>query len=373
MNMTHVGIVAVSEPSFGGTFPYTLSMIEALHRIPAHRYTIFTNPGNHAYDQFGSPIVRLPGVGGAVCRWMGVTSGMTNGSGLFAQVDKLIAPIYTTYLLASRRPFAFTLHDVQERHFPENFSLAQRMWRLATNTLLTRRAARIICESAYVKSDISLFFGVDQERISVIQAPPVSTFRGLDVSPGRLNDVRARLALPEEYILYPAQFCPHKNHLRLVEAFAGVVRAHPNVHLVLTGTKRFDYEKVMARAAQLGLASRVKHVGQVDVRDLGLIYKLARLVVIPTLFESISIPIYEAWIMEVPVCASNVVALPDQLGNAGLLFDPLSIQDITDKISSVLGDAELGRTLVARGRRRVEALTMDRYARELQLLLEQVE
>jgi glycosyltransferase involved in cell wall biosynthesis len=370
--MNHVGIVAVSEPKFGGTFPYTLSMIEALHRIPGYRYTIFTTRRNHAYDKLGSPIVRLPSVLPALCRWGGVTFGMSKWLGLFAQVDKLIAPIYTTYLLASRRPFAYTLHDLQERYFPENFTYAQRLWRLVTNTALTRHAARVVCESNYVKHDITRFFGVEPARISVIPAPPLSAFRDVDVSAASLAMVRTRLSLPEQYLLYPAQFFTHKNHLRLVEAFGQVAQRNAHIHLVLTGTRRFEYDNVMARAAQLGLGQRIRHVGQLDVEDLALVYKLAHIVVIPTLFESISIPIYEAWMMGVPVCASNVVALPEQLGDAGVLFDPLSVEDIAEKISTVLNDAELRSTLVARGKRRVEALTIDRYAQELRAMLEQV-
>ena len=307
--MIHVGIVAVSEPKFGGTFQYTLSMIEALHRIPGYRYTIFTTRRNHAYDQFGSPVVRLPSAFPATCRWLGVKCGLGNWLGLFSQTDKLIAPIYTTYLLASRRPFAYTLHDLQERYFPENFSRAQRLWRLLTNAWLTRRAARIVCESAHVRQDITKFFRVQPERISVIPAPPASSLSEIRICAASLAAVRTRLNLPQQYILYPAQFFPHKNHLRLVEAFAQVVRRNAHIHLVLTGTPRFEYDRVMSRIAHLGLTEQVKHVGQLEAEDLAHVYKLAKLVVIPTLFESVSIPIYEAWTMGVPVCAANVVAI----------------------------------------------------------------
>jgi glycosyltransferase involved in cell wall biosynthesis len=369
--MTHVGIVAVSEPKFGGTFPYTLSMIEALLRIPGYRYTIFTTRHNHAYDHFGVAVLRLPPPVPALCRGLGVSLGLA-GLPLFAHTDKLIAPIYTAYLLTARRPFVYTLHDLQERYFPENFTLAQRLKRLLLHTPLTRRAARIVCESSHVKSDITRFFGVDPARIAVIPAPPVSAFRDVDISAAALAAVRTRLALPERYLLYPAQFCAHKNHLRLIEAFARVVQRDPDIHLVLTGTRRLEYDRVMARAAQLGLAQRVRHVGQLEVDDLARVYRLARLVVIPTLFESISIPIYEAWMMGVPVCASAVVALPEQLGDAGVLFDPLSVDDIAAKVASVLADDELRNTLVARGRRRVAALTVECYAQQLRVVLEQV-
>jgi glycosyltransferase involved in cell wall biosynthesis len=370
--MTHVGIVSVSEPQFGGTFQYSLSMIEALHRIRGHRYTVFTTRHNHAYDHFGSPVVRLPATAPTLVRGVGVAGGLGRWCELFPRVDKLIAPIYTTYLLASRRPYAFTLHDLQERYFPENFDLARRLWRYATNNLLARRAARIVCESGHVRDDITRFLGVEAGRVSVIPAPPVSSFLDVDASPAALAAVRARLKLPERYILYPAQFCAHKNHLRLVEALALIVQRHPQVHLALTGTRRFEFDRVMARVEQLGLTQHVTHLGQLEVADLALVYRLASLVAIPTLFESISIPIYEAWIMGVPVCASNVVALPEQLGDAGVLFDPLSVQDIAAKIGALLANEELQRTLVGRGRQRIAGMTMDRYAQQLQVMLDKI-
>lgn len=370
--MSHVGIVAVSEPRLGGTFPYTLSMIEALRRITEHRYTIFTTRTNRAYDHLGLPVISIPPLPSAVSTFVGKVCRWPGSRGLFSEVDKVIAPIYTTYLLASRRPFAFTLHDLQEKYLPENFNYAQRVWRHATNALLTRAAARIICESGNVRNDIERFFGVEAQRISVIPAPPVSAFRDFQISRASLASVRERIRLPESFIFYPAQFFPHKNHLRLIDAFANVTRSYPKFQLVLTGKRQHDYEKVMAHVAQLGLSAKVTHLGYLDIQDLPAIYKLASLVVIPTLFESISIPIYEAFMMGVPVCASNVVALPEQVGDAGVLFDPLSAKDMAEKISVVLSDAQLQSELVSRGRRRVDALTMESYAQQLRVMLEQI-
>src|SRR5271166_6527584 len=124
--MSDIGILAVCEPQFGGTFQYTLSMIEALRLIPEHRYTLFTTNANHWYDDLGLPVKRLPGtmnvLGDVVARHL--KSKTT--SGLFSEVEKVIAPIYSTYLLASSRAFAFTLHDLQEEYYPQFLSYKQR-------------------------------------------------------------------------------------------------------------------------------------------------------------------------------------------------------------------------------------------------------
>jgi glycosyltransferase involved in cell wall biosynthesis len=368
--MSHVGIVAMSEPALGGTFQYTLSMIDALRRIKKNKYTIFTSATNHSYDDLGLPIVRLPSAARTVVEILRTRLLPMNGGGIFSDMEKLIAPIYSTRLLASRQPFLFTLHDLQEKYYPENFSIAQRVWRNFVNRSLSRAAAGIICESNQVKSDIQRFLAVDQSKITVIAAPPATVFSPEHVDSPEFKVSASKVALPAQYLFYPAQFFPHKNHIRLVEAFALILKEFPDCRLLLTGQRKYDFTKVMSRVAELGIQDRVTHLGYVDTDMLAAVYLRATVVVVPTLFESISIPIYEAFRLGVPVCASNVVALPEQIGDAGVLFDPLSIEDMAGKISTVLGNAELQAELIQRGKNRVESLTPERYAAQLDIVVD---
>lgn len=370
--MSNVGIVAMSTPATGGTFQYTIAMIDALRRIKTNQYTIFTRPNNPSFDALGLPIVRLPSAARTIAKW-GLVRVVGNQADPFAGVDKLIAPIYTTYVLASRKPFLFTLHDLQEKYYPQNFTFMQRLWRSLANRALTVAAAGIICESNCVKSDIERLLHVDPRKITVIPAPPMSDFMPQHLNQVKLEDLAKKRPLPEQFLLYPAQFFPHKNHLRLLEAFALVLKAYPNCHLVLTGQSKYDYDKAMAKAVELGVLSRVIHLGYVDTATLASVYLRSTIVVIPTLFESISIPVYEAFRLGVPVCASNVVALPEQIGDAGILFDPLSITDMAEKILLLLGDKQLRLELVERGRIRISGLTSEWYAGQLQAALDRLQ
>jgi glycosyltransferase involved in cell wall biosynthesis len=370
--MSRVGIVAMSNPALGGTFQYTLSMIDALRKIQKHSYTIFTTQENHCYDDLGLPIRRLPSAWHSLLTviWTRLHPGANDG--LFGDMEKLISPIYSTRLLASRRPFLFTLHDMQERYYPGNFTFAKLLWRGFVNRSLSHAAAGIICESNHVKSDIHRFLSVDPSKISVIPAPPVSDFLPDNLDPAALRRLAADLSLPDQYLFYPAQFFPHKNHVRLLDAFARVLQRYPDCFLVLTGQEKFDFGKVMARVAQLGIQGRVLHLGHVDTDAMACAYMRATAVVLPTLFESISIPVYEAFRLGAPVCASNVVGLPEQIGDAGLLFDPNSADDIADKIVQLLGSTQLRSELAARGRARIGALTTEAYANQLEAALDRV-
>ncbi len=88
----------------------------------------------------------------------------------------------------------------------------------------------------------------------------------------------------------------------------------------------------------------------------------------PSLFESVSIPIYEAFQYEVAVCSSNVVALPEQVGDAGLLFDPLSTREIGEAISKLLGSEELRKKFTRAGKLRLSEMTLEKYAKQLEAL-----
>lgn len=368
--MRRVGIVATSRPDFGGTYQYTLSMIEALGETSAIRVVVYVPKGKIYFESLPVEVRRLPTVASAVgqflLRWITGNTRERSCSG----IDILIAPIYTTRLLLYGVPFIFTLHDMQERYFPEYFSVVQRLWRRWTNTLLARHSAAIICESAYVKADILKFLGVSSSKVHIIPAPPISRVAHGNVSASALIKTKATLALPEEYVFYPAQFFPHKNHERLVRAFAMLRDRFPKCCLVLTGARRYKYDRVRACAETLGISSRVVHLGYIDASDLAAVYLLARCVVVPTLFESISIPIYEAFSLGVPVCASRVVGIPDQVGSGALLFDPMSEADIAEKLSALLESDELRVKMAALGKERMSELCIGRYAQQLRHVLE---
>jgi glycosyltransferase involved in cell wall biosynthesis len=222
-----------------------------------------------------------------------------------------------------------------------------------------------------VKSDIIRILNVPDETVVVITAPPlrqaVAEFGAV-----QLEDVRSRLSLPDRFVFYPAQFWPHKNHLRLVEAFRQVVACDPGLKLVMTGKRRDEYETVMRTVREVGLEQNVQHLGYIEQADLQAIYHLALALVMPSLFESVSIPIYEALQAGTPVVASNILSIPEQVGTAGLLFDPLSSSAIAECILSVANNPELRRTLRERGREKMAWMTPQRYCNELQGLFEKI-
>jgi glycosyltransferase involved in cell wall biosynthesis len=362
-----LGVLVLSQPDFGGTYQYTLSTLQALRHTRGFEITLYGDPNNPDFARMGYPVAPF---GETRARQLASLAAHRLDIRLpdpFASQDILLAPIYSLALLHTSKPFAFTLHDLQERYYPENFRWSQRAWRHQVYSALLKRARRVICESNYVKSDIVRLFRLPEEHAMVMPAPPQQQFQA-DPSEDHLQAVRARLVLPERYLFYPAQFWRHKNHLRLVEAFAGVVRDVPDLTLVLTGKKRDEYQAVMSAVGRLGLQHKVHHLGYVEQDDLRSIYKLATALVMPSLFESVSIPIYEAFQVGTPVAASGILAIPEQVSDAGLLFDPKSVDSIKQAMLRIL-DPATARELAKRGRQRMSAMTPERYGAQLQDLL----
>ena len=362
-----LGVIVLSRPDYGGTYQYTLSTLQALQHTSGFEITLYGDPQNPDFAELGYPI---RGFTESRAQQMAALTADRLHIGLpdlFASEDILLAPIYSLALLHTSKPFAYALHDLQEHYYPENFQWWQRIWRYQVHSRLLARACRVICESQQVKTDIVRIFGVLAERAAVMAAPPLRQFAA-DEDDDRLQATRVRLGLPEKFLFYPAQFWPHKNHLRLIEAFRDVASEVPDLHLVLTGKKRDQYEAVKKAVDQAGLSGRVCHLGYVKQDDLRAIYRLAKALIMPSLFESVSIPIYEAFQLGTPVAASGILAIPEQVGDAGLLFDPTSTASISDAMLKILSDPEAAR-LLGRGRDRMLAMTPERYGAQLQNLL----
>jgi glycosyltransferase involved in cell wall biosynthesis len=242
-------------------------------------------------------------------------------------------------------PFIYQPHDLQHLHMPEFFPQDVLTRRKTFYGPLCRAATRVVVGTSWVKDDVVDRLGVDASKVTVIPLAPVTSVPPSPIRPA---------ALPSAYLLYPAACWPHKNHRRLLEAFRLLVDAHPDANLVLTGAQiRAGGVDVIAIARMLGLENHVHALGFLSEADLTAAYAAARGVVVPTLFESASFPIWEAFERGVPVACSSVTALPRQVGDAALMFDPHDVHAIAAAMSRLWCEPALRTALVVKGRARV--------------------
>ena len=371
--MIKIGILAFGSEDIGGAYQYAQSIIDALKEDKNKNYIIFCNKNDDRFDNYklevrkidkphnktSEKIIRVFQQLFCIRRPWIYTK---NELDIFADIDTFLSPsisIYPHFYL--NKPFVFTLHDMQERYFPEFFNMKEKVVRWLSRRILTNFADKIICESSFVKKDIINFIGVDESRIYVIQSPPPEIFLNFKFEEKRFQIVKDKYNLNERFIFYPAQCWFHKNHFKLVEAFKIVSKTFDDVNLILTGSKMNNYNNLIQKIDMLSLQDRVKHLGYIDYEDLPYFYKMSQFLVMPTLFESVSIPIYEAFALEVAVCSSNVVALPEQVGDAGLIFDPNDIHDMASSMIKYLEDDNLRKEKAKQGLERVKGFNHENY------------
>jgi FkbM family methyltransferase len=257
--------------------------------------------------------------------------------------DILHSPVQIFSTLDFRIPSVLNLHDLQHLHFPENFTPSDIEARNRLYGLSAALADAIVVSSDFVRNDLINKMQVPPDKVFTV---PVTwdprVIEGL--SNFSVQDAVALYKLPPMYAFYPAQFWPHKNHARLVEALRIVRGQRPgtDLKLVFTGYRGHSgWPKVQATIQEQGLEADVICLDHVPVDHLAALYKGAIYCVMPSTFEASSYPVIEAQVLGAPAMCSNVTSLPELMRDgAGLLFDPFNTEDIAAKMLRWLDDAE---------------------------------
>jgi glycosyltransferase involved in cell wall biosynthesis len=181
-------------------------------------------------------------------------------------------------------------------------------------------------------------------------------------------------------LLYVGTLHPRKNLVRLVQAFALLLRSSfsmpeplsSDLQLVLAGQKGWLYDELFAQVRELGLAQRVVLTGYVPDADLPALLSGALAFVFPSLHEGFGLPVLEAMACATPVVCSSVSSLPEVAGDAALLVDPLDTESLAGAIGRIVTDEGLRRTLVERGLRQIRGFSWQRCAKEILQILEEV-
>jgi glycosyltransferase involved in cell wall biosynthesis len=161
--------------------------------------------------------------------------------------------------------------------------------------------------------------------------------------------------------MYPANLWPHKNHERLIDALAA--QRDRDVSLVLTGRTSRRSRRLMERADRAGVGARVRHLGYLDAPTLAAVYRAARAMVFPSLYEGFGAPPLEAMACGCPVASSMRASLGEVCGDAALELDPESIDSIAGAIERIVSDDELRRRLRAAGLERAAGFRWSDAAR----------
>jgi glycosyltransferase involved in cell wall biosynthesis len=268
------------------------------------------------------------------------------------------------------RPFLFTMHCVSNFAHPEYYPTFIR-WRLnALQRVGLRRAGSILCVSNFVAEYLRDVFHVAPERLATVYNGV-----GPEFSREPEQDARRRLAerfgIDYPYLLYVGKLQARKNVIGLIHAYARYRKeTGAGARLVLAGKKVETSEGIDEAIRSLGLGSDVVQLGYVappsaDARSpLPALYSAARMTVFPSFYEGFGIPVIEAMACGSPTIVSNVTSLPEVAGEAAVIVDPRSVEQMAEAMARLDGDSELRSRLVERGLERARLFTWERCARE---------
>ena len=275
-----------------------------------------------------------------------------------AGIDVVHFPMQEAFV--TEVPSIYQPHDLQHLHLPEMFSPAERERREIVYRTHCERAALVAMMTSWGKRDVIKHYGLPESKVAVVTWGSILSAYPAP-SESETEDLRARLSLPDAFLLYPAQTWPHKNHEGLLAGLAQVRERYGiEIPVVCPGRQNDFFPRIRERMQQLRLENSVLFPGFVESSELRALYSMARGLVFPSLFEGWGMPVTEAFASDLPVASSSATGLPDVVGDAGLIFDPHRADQIADAIHRLWEHPELRAELVERGRHRAELFSVDR-------------
>jgi glycosyltransferase involved in cell wall biosynthesis len=258
-----------------------------------------------------------------------------------------------------------TIHDLVSYHFPETFTLKMRLWQRLFVSNAVRVADCIFADSIATKHDIQRYYDIPEETIKVVYLPVDTRIQKVQDA-ATLADIRKTYDLPDKFILYLGTLEPRKNVGRLAAAYAKLPESVRATHsLVLAGNLGWYSEGIKREIEGLHLGNRIRLLGYVRHADLPALYTLASAFAYLSLYEGFGAPPLEAMACGTPVICARSSSLPEVVGDAALLVDPLNLEEISKGILQLLSDDSIRKRLISRGLHQATLFTADDKAAEI--------
>lgn len=370
--MKKIGLFLEAQPYFGGTFQYNQIMLDAVASLPPERFSVvvgYTSDlwldilASYKLDSVYVPLGFWGRAFGMGWTLLGLPIGLWRRiSPLFHPMAKaLLREKCDLWIFPSQdvRSYQFpvpalvSIHDLMhryERRFPEAASGWEYLNREHWFRNICRWAKGVLVDSERGRQQVIESYGMPVERIHILPYISPKYMRTGQTPP----DFDSRYSLPAKFIFYPARFWAHKNHKNLVMAISKLKSDLPDLKLVLAGAKDNAYDSVIDLVRELGLIDDVIFLGYVPDADMPELYRRARALVMPTYYGPTNIPPLEAFTAGCPVAISGIYGMPEQVGDAALLFDPDSVDEIAGSIRMLWTDDRLCSVLTEKGRKHVE-------------------
>ena len=281
---------------------------------------------------------------------------------------------YTNNLVScwNSSPAVVTIHDMTPFVIPRSFNSMHAFYQRAYFRFAAKHAVKIITVSENSKKDICRLLSVDEKK--VIVAPLAADLTGMSAASDPASiDLESRFGIKGSFILYVGAIHPRKNVRRILEAFAVLKKDRKIPHqLVIVGELRWMATNLFGTSTFDALKDQIVFTGRVSDTELVTLYKKCNVFVWPSIYEGFGLPVLEAMSLGAPVVTSNCSSLPEVTGDAAILVDPYSVEEISQAIWKVIDNAQFADELRKKGFKRAAKFSWKITAQKVLEVLESV-
>jgi glycosyltransferase involved in cell wall biosynthesis len=353
-----------------GVGTYTRNIVRALARLDHENEYLLLGPEQKAYEIGPLPqnfqSIPVPPSDTPKGYWEGHTVVRRQGCEL----------VHIPYLFWLPRylpcPYVVTVHDLLEHMYrARNGSNFKRTLHFHMTRRVLKNAARIFAVSQFTKSEVQNLFGIDSSRIEVIYNaidPRFLTGHATDTDRQMLAE-RYQITYP--FLLYAGRISPHKNLVRIIEAFSALktelakLDVYPDLKLIIIGDELSKHPDLRRTVVRGGVQNDVRFLGFVPIDVLRIFYDIAKVFVFPSLYEGFGLPPLEAMAHGTPVLTSNTSSIPEVVGNAAVMVNPENLFEMMRALQRVLLDQTLREKLRCAGYEQVKKFSWDRSVSEV--------
>jgi glycosyltransferase involved in cell wall biosynthesis len=253
-------------------------------------------------------------------------------------------------------PYVLTVHDLLEHMYgSRNASSLRRSLHFYLTRRVLRKAARVIAVSQFTKNEIHKLLEIEDDRIEVVYNAIDERFLRGHATEADRDLIAQRYLVNYPFILYAGAIRPHKNVVRIIEAFSALKSElqkedeYPDLKLIIIGDDLSSHPRLRRTVVRSAVQNDVRFLGFVPIEVLRIFYDVAKVFVFPSLYEGFGLPPLEAMAHGTPVVTANTSSLPEVAGNAALLVNPENVFEIRRGLHRALLDPVLRARMKQRG------------------------
>ena len=267
---------------------------------------------------------------------------------------------YTQYLESMN--FIINIPDLAHRknvEFPEvrnssEFEIRERIYK---NFL--PKAYSVITNSETIKYDLIKYYNLDEDRVKIIRHQPSQHVINFKYSEVDEEKVKKKYNLPNKYIFYPAQYWPHKNHVYILDAIEKLnYDLNLDFYAIFCGSDKGNLKHLKDYSIEKKISDKTIFLNFVDDEDLPYLYKLSKLLVMPSYFGPTNIPPLEAFQLKVPVIYSDIPTFKKEFGDAVYYVDLNNSNSLAKAIKKIYENKELREELIKNGLDKIEQIKL---------------